>query len=249
MAPRRPNPKRRQTIKKRLQSGGSSHTVDLVIARYKEDLAWLQEYAIKNRFRKIIIYNKGPRMMCPTNILNCEIVPLKNVGVCDHTYLYHIVHKYNDLADLTVFAPASADMHHKKDRLNKVIQLSRHNKPALFGFHVGGLREHLQDFNLTAWEVSDPDNKELGESYRLAPAFPRPFGLWMDTYLPGSKCPYVTYMGIFNVSKEMIHKHPVSFYRPFLDQLSHHKYPEAAHYMERAWAALFWPFPPEYFRY
>ena len=225
--------------------GGSAKTADLIIARYKEDLGWLQEHA--HKFRRVIIYNKGPHMMCPTNIKNCVIKTLPNVGVCDHTYLYHIVHSYNDLADITVFVPASADLYHKKPRLERVIRLALQGKPALFGFHVGNLREHQKGFQLSVHEVTDPDNKEVGESYRLAMATPRPFGYWMDTYLPGSKCPYVTYIGLFALSKDMIHKHEVGFYKPFLDQLSHDKYPEAAHYMERAWAALMWPFPPQYF--
>jgi hypothetical protein len=225
--------------------GGSSKTVDLVIARYKEDLGWLQEYA--HKFRKVTIYNKGPHMICPTNIKNCVIKTLPNVGVCDHTYLYHIVHSYNDLADITVFVPASADLYHKKPRLERVTRIALEGKPALFGFHVGNLREHQKEFQLSVHEVTDPDNKEAGETYRLAPATPRPFGLWMDTYLPGSKCPYVTYIGIFSLTKDMIHKKPAAFYRPFLDQLSTDKYPEAAHYMERAWAALVWPFPVQYF--
>jgi len=186
-------------------------------------------------------------MICPINIKNCVIKKLPNVGVCDHTYLYHIVHSYNDLADITVFVPASADLYHKKSRLERVVRLALDGEPALFGYNVSKLRDHQYNFNLTAYEVTDPDNKELGESYTLAPANPRPFGLWMDTYLPGSTCPYVTFLGLFSASKGMIHDHPLSFYRPFLDQLSHAKYPEAAHYMERAWAALFWPFPSEYF--
>jgi hypothetical protein len=186
-------------------------------------------------------------MICPVNITNCVIKKLPNVGVCDHTYLYHIMHSYKDLADITVFVPASADLRHKKARLDRVVRLALDGEPALFGFHVGNLRDHQKDFQLTVHEVADPDNKEADETYKLAKATPRPFGFWMDTYLPRSKCPYITYMGLFSLSKDMIHRHPISFYRPFLEQLSHHKYSEAAHYVERAWAAIVWPFPTTYF--
>jgi hypothetical protein len=229
-----------------VQRGGSgSKTVDLVIARYKEDLAWLNEYT-SHPFRRVIIYNKGPPMNCPAMKGECIIKELPNVGMCDHTYLYHIVHEYGSLADITVFMPASADLPHKQSRLKETIRLAFKNTPALFGARVGNLREAMKDFQLPNWEVTDPDNKDPGETYQLARADPHPFGAWMDTYLPIT-CPYVTFNGLFSLSANMIRAKQVNFYQTFLSQLSHHKFPEAAHYIERAWAAMIYPFPDEYF--
>ena len=239
---------RRKTQKRpvRAQRGGGSHkTVDLVIARYKEDLSWLNSYSF-HPFRRVIIYNKGPHMNCPTMKGKCIVKPLPNVGMCDHTYLYHIVHEYGDLADITVFMPASADLPHKQHRLQKTIELAFKHSPALFGYRVNNVRDAFKDFELPKWEVTDPDNRDPGETYQLARAHPHPFGAWMDKYLP-IKCPYVTFNGLFSLSAEMIRAKPISFYEPFLSQLSHHKFPEVAHYIERAWAAMIYPFPDKYF--
>jgi hypothetical protein len=216
-----------------------------VIARYKEDLSWLHSYS-SHPFRRVIIYNKGPHMNCPAMKGECIVKPLPNVGMCDHTYLYHIVHDYDSLADITVFMPGSADLPHKLPRLQATIDLAFNQAPALFGFRVENARDALKDFELPRWQVTDPDNRDPGESYQLTRANPHPFGAWMDTYLP-IVCPYVTFNGLFSLSAEMIRAKPADFYQSFLGQLSHDKFPEAAHYIERAWAAMIYPFPDKYF--
>ena len=74
--------------------------IELVIARYKEDpmqLAWM------NTLRpdiKITIYNKGG-LEVPGEI------PLPNVGLEDHTFLHHIIDRYDSLAEWTFFAQAN----------------------------------------------------------------------------------------------------------------------------------------------
>jgi len=216
-------------------------SVDLVIARYKEDLKWLSEYK-DHPFRRIIIYNKGPEMSCPPSKSPCSVRALPNVGLCDHTYLHHIVNA--DLADITVFLPASADLPHKKERLRKVIDLAMKGQPALFGANVGDLRKHEKSFQLSNWEVTAPSNKD-GTS-TLTPSADRPFGTWYDKYIK-VECPYITYNGLFSLTKEMIWKHPPGYYKTLLDQVSQDKYPEAAHYIERAWGAMVYPFPTSVF--
>jgi len=236
---RRPTVKKRR-YKTRKQRGGS-HTVDLVIARYKEDLRWLSNYKDK-MFRRVIIYNKGPHMDCPS-FKGCEVIKLPNVGMCDHTYLYHIVHEYDNLADFTIFLPGSADLPHKEARQKELIELAFKGKPAIYGYNVGNMREESKDMTLTYYEVTDPDNKEKGENYSLHPASHRPFGAWVDHYLKGHPpCPYITYSGgLFSLTRDMIKKHTVPFYKTFLSQLNH-KHTEAAHYMERIWGALYYPY-------
>ena len=81
---------------RRQQEGARS--VDLVIARYKEPLTWLEEYKDRG-FKTVHIYNKSDKdIECPTfakgSHTKCQVHNIPNVGVCDHTYLYHIVHNY-----------------------------------------------------------------------------------------------------------------------------------------------------------
>lgn len=67
----------------------------IIISRYNEDISWIHS------FRDIsLIYNKGINNI-DSNIFN--VVQLKNVGRESHTYLYHIVNNYYNLANVTLF--------------------------------------------------------------------------------------------------------------------------------------------------
>ena len=222
--------------------------VDLVIARYMEDLSWLSKY--KNySFRRVIIYNKGgSSIQCPDMKSLCEVKNLPNVGFCDHTYLHHIVDQYDNLADITIFLPGSADLPNKKKYMERIIELAFKGEPAIFGLKVNSLYENMKNFALDSSTLSDPDNQGNGKAYILDPASPRPYGAWLKHYLPSQMaCQYVTYKGMHSFSRDMIYNHRVDFYKPFLNQLSHHRFPEAAHYIERTLGALVSPFPDTVF--
>ena len=79
-----------------------SKNIEIVISRYNENLEWLN-YEPFNKYKNII-YNKGPNDdFCKTN--NIKVFNLENIGRCDHTYLFHIIENYDNLADITVFLP------------------------------------------------------------------------------------------------------------------------------------------------
>lgn len=70
-----------------------------VIARYNKPLHWaIKELAGKN----VIVYNKGEDDLdyLPDNF---KVVKLNNQGREAHTYFYHIIKNYNNLAEKTVF--------------------------------------------------------------------------------------------------------------------------------------------------
>lgn len=70
----------------------------VVIARYNENLDWVaKEFPNQN----VIIYNKGNDDI--KALPNWQIVKLHNIGRESHTYLYHIVINYHNLADRTLF--------------------------------------------------------------------------------------------------------------------------------------------------
>jgi len=75
--------------------------IELVIARYNEDISWLNK--IKNK--KITIYNKGK------DDINKESIKLPNIGRESHTYLTHIIRNYNNLADITIFSQGDPFFH------------------------------------------------------------------------------------------------------------------------------------------
>ena len=90
---------------------------EIVVARYKENLDWLKKIK-KSKDIKITIYNKGVNTDFTIQSPH-RIIQLDNVGRCDHTYLYHIVHNYTHLADITIFLPGSNDIDYKKKPYDK----------------------------------------------------------------------------------------------------------------------------------
>lgn len=77
-------------------------SIELVVARYNEDLSWLKKIPKKI---KITIYNKG------NENIDFPYIKLPNIGRESHTYLYHIIKNYNNLADKTIFSQGDTIFH------------------------------------------------------------------------------------------------------------------------------------------
>ena len=73
--------------------------LELVVARYDEDVAWTQPFA-----RVTTVYNKGGEMLSVDSA--SVLVRMPNIGLEQHSFLYHILHNYDKLAERTVFAQA-----------------------------------------------------------------------------------------------------------------------------------------------
>ena len=68
---------------------------EIVIARYQEDISW------SNAYRDIcVIYNKESEM---SGFERGQVISLNNVGREAHTYLYHIISRWGQIADKTLF--------------------------------------------------------------------------------------------------------------------------------------------------
>lgn len=66
--------------------------MDIVVARYNEDLDWLKDFTDHSLY----VYDKGGNA-------NQYAYPLPNIGREAHTYIYHILQKYDRLPDRTIF--------------------------------------------------------------------------------------------------------------------------------------------------
>jgi hypothetical protein len=80
-----------------------SFMTELVVAWCREDIEWVS--AAATSFDHVIIYSKC-HMTPPTSLLhrhNIHFETLPNVGVCDNTYLTHILTRWDNLAYWTVF--------------------------------------------------------------------------------------------------------------------------------------------------
>ncbi|GAB3756715.1 DUF3431 domain-containing protein [Spirosoma pomorum] len=69
--------------------------VEIVVARYTEELSWLRK---RPAALQVTVYDKSHDQSGGETAL-----PLPNVGREAHTYLHHIVSRYDSLADWTVF--------------------------------------------------------------------------------------------------------------------------------------------------
>lgn len=199
----------------------------LVVARFREDVSWTRRWPHK------IIYNKGDRSTIPDD-LQPFVVDLPNVGRESHTFLHHIVTKYDDLDDLTAFSQGEP-----RDHL------------AFFGWTVDDL------FRVPPWLPCSPNVRDTSGweppgtyDFRIAewdgPVTPTPldecYGQWYERVFDR---PFPAHMmgayagAVFSVRKQAVRRHPRALYEKLLAEVSGCKNPVAGHFMERTWTKLF----------
>ncbi|MBM3913282.1 MAG: DUF3431 domain-containing protein [Sphingomonadales bacterium] len=190
--------------------------MELVVARYNEDLDWLDGLQCQ-----VKIYNKGEDCGRP-----CEHLP--NIGRESHTYLHHIISNYADLADVTVFAQADPFPHCADfvDKVNLIID--------------EGLDEPFR--NLSNWVLQIQGLKCNAWPYHCWPNLVPE----VVHALLGEDFNRNIYFGagaIFAVSKKAIHQHPLSFYKKAIQFFTNGE-PDTGcrgygHAFERLWPTIF----------
>ena len=91
---------------------------EIVVSRYKEDLAWTADYNYK-----FTIYNKGSDIDFPS-------IHLKNEGREAKTFLHHIIENYESISDYTIFLQGNPFDHCRDlDRILKNLPKSLENLP------------------------------------------------------------------------------------------------------------------------
>jgi hypothetical protein len=200
---------------------------EIVIARYKEDISWSSVYK-----DICCIYNKGSKEL----EYQCEnVVQLNNVGREAHTYLYHIINRWDYLATKTLFTQGNIIDHIGTDidlnlffnkKFDFIVKNASfimdydpktgnliHRGKWLSDMESGGMRKAKQSFVEWCKNVLEID-------FKGGPV----------CYGPGAT---------FSVTRELIHKKPVMFYKYLLSFLEDHINPEEGHYFERAWIYIF----------
>lgn len=211
--------------------------LDIIISRYNEDLSFLKEKEFNNS--DITIYNKGEELNGFDNIIT-----LNNVGREGHTYLYHIVNNYDNLANVTCFFPGSCNdtIFQKRYKTHKVMELVRKTKDTVFLGGYGNGRD-IYGFKLDTWESTNNQNKEKVQDHSLKRCYTQPFGEWHESNFPNVELKFLTWNGIFAVSKTHILQHSKEYYEKLLIQLSDSPNSECGHYFERAWVSVFHEIP------
>jgi hypothetical protein len=192
---------------------------ELVVARYAEDLAWLRNIPPQIR---VTVYDKNSDHPHPGGI------SLPNIGREAHTYLHHIVKRYDTLAPLTVFCQGKPFDHAFDFR--KTLRELTQAPTAVADFRwLGHIIDTDDKFGRTLfvpWSKNE-DRHELDVA-----GFHRA--------LFGHEGPeeYVFQLGAqFAATPELIRRRPIEFYQHALDVST--SFPDAAHCFERTWDRVF----------
>jgi hypothetical protein len=166
------------------------NNIKIIISRYHEDVSWSEKYS---DYR--VIYNKG-------NNIEQNCITLPNIGRESHTYLYHIVENYNNLADYNVFLQGFP-YDHKPDLDYILLDLIFNNK---YSFKW-----------LSNWSI-ETDFEYIREPYRIPYVnFKEMYKKLFDVY-PDPHTSFIFHAnGQFVVSKEKIHERPLEFYKKYLN--------------------------------
>lgn len=220
-------------------------SLDIVISHYSSPLDWINMDIINkttsNKKLRFFIYTKGKNDPDLSFIKNkypeSEVIyeKIDNVGMCDHTYLYHIIKNYNNLANATYFLTDSSTMPHKIVIFNNLFKIDRSGEYFYFGAK--------KCENLTNWKQNyytpTCQRDHIKINLKVTPAPTRPYGKWFKSITGFDyKRGLFGYGGIFMASKNAIKKRDVSFYEKIIDQMVD-VHSEIAHYMERLWYWVF----------
>lgn len=122
--------------------------MDIVVARYTEDVRWVYRLLHMPSVKRVFLYNKNPAVPIQYHILvhpKLHYKELPNKGREADTYVHHIIHHYDDLGDTVVFTQGDPFEHapefwkfiHAYEKFDKVYQpisslyISRVNIPPL----------------------------------------------------------------------------------------------------------------------
>ena len=203
----------------------SSPVVEVVIAKFAEDLGWLKTLPAEWR---ITVYSKLPSEP------EAGMIQLPNIGREAHTYLWHIRRNYFSLADVTLFLQGNPLDHapHLIENLKDITAIS--------GFKE--LSEHalICDSSGLPWLPYD----QVGSNgFRL-----KDFYQWLlERPCPALFC--CRSNALFAVTAERVRVWPLSFYEKALslfdlDQKTlkggdNPTNPLEAHFFERIWHEIF----------
>ncbi len=194
--------------------------MELVVARYREDLRWLKRVP---KSLRVVVYDKS--------------TDLPNIGREAHTYLHHIVARYDTLAELTVFSQGKP-FDHAFDFHTSLKRLAENPGAApefLWLGHAIDRDDRDGTLLFQKWSKNESGRKlPMDDFCRAVWNEPSPETL---TFFLGAQ---------FAARRELILKQPRAFYERALRVAA--TFPDAAHCFERCWDRVFGVcgIPPEH---
>ncbi|KAL8892181.1 MAG: hypothetical protein Q9192_005649 [Flavoplaca navasiana] len=211
---------------------------EIVVSHYNEDLDWLKQHS-----DECCIYSKGGERNAPEPPLT--FTPLPNIGREGHTFLYHIVNHYENLAEVTLFVQGRIDDHVDVTvtEMKAKALTTAPEQVTTYPFRELELFEHWEGI---PWEKY-PCWKRWS-SMAMQKMQETPLELFQKYISEDDRVPVAIGFApgaIFAVNKKTIMRHSKAFYqrllhKMFLGEMAHVN-PETGHYMERFWLGLFNP--------
>ena len=228
--------------------------IEIVVSRYAEDIEWIRNPPY-NEY-PYIVYNKGKTEEYAKTDKFVKEVKLPNVGRESHTYLYHIIENYDNLANLTIFLPGSVEVEHKQVRAKKLFDAIKKGdaKGSFMSCNMDNIPvlSYQKDFELDEYgqnvtnENNAKENMGISSSTKLSDI--RPYGEWYQAHFGDKNKDYNCFAAnaIFAISKATILDKPKSYYEELIKEIDDHSNPETGHYFERAWNTVFYPYVDGY---
>jgi len=216
-------------------------SIEVIISRYNEDLKWTLESPF-NKY-KYIVYNKGDNEdFEKTNVISS--INIKNQGKCDHTYLYHVVHNYDYLADIIIFLPGCLnENYYKVSKTILLLELIDKYNEAFFIYDYKSDTSILSDYyylKIDDYTSISKVNADKNSEVIFRKSKIRPFGKWYNSNFDYN-INYVSFFGIFSLNRKDIYNHKKQIYFKYMKSLEGAINDELSHYFERSWEAIVYP--------
>ena len=202
----------------------SARPLHIIVARHKEDLAWLHDLQ-----DMCVVYDKDPSTAM-NQTFHHRIVPLPNTGREADTYIKHIVRSYPYFADYNVFTQAHLEDHVASvpSFVTKLKDIASGSKTDIAGYE--GLNEmRVKNGWGTFKDFRDSTHSGLPIREYWFRLFPDP---------PVNNEIRCNYCGIFMVSKPNILFHSLRFYEE-IEKLCREDPVNAPYVLERLWTTIF----------
>jgi hypothetical protein len=191
---------------------------ELVMSRTDEDLHWALEWP-----HKVTVYAKGKRVDGPAH---WNTVHLDNIGREAHSYLFHILNRWDSLPEVTVFLLPRDDpckINVLKDLACKADYETRTAQITM-----------VKDWDDGGRLIHDPFPADMKRAeFPFVHWFDRLFELDVNE-MPGVRC----CTGAMAVPRWRIRARCRRVYEYLMDTIPPHPYPEEVHYLQRAWLYL-----------
>lgn len=214
--------------------GGGVGTVELVVARYDEDVSWLARWI--PHAARITVYDKSAAPLASPHP-KVRVVALPNVGREAHTYAHHFAERYDDLCDTVVCTQGRYQDHMGDEAFDEMVRSG-----------TRAASQHALDLTWTdtlmdqfGWTEA-ANNHTQGQPMQSMQPMGMTMGQFFQTYIADDLVPESSVdwwaNGVFVVAAKDVRRHPRARYEAIRAVLGSHPNPEAGHAMERLWKAL-----------